>query len=129
MRSVALTMLAVASCLVGSAGETRAAGETPRLAPGRVEIFVSDLHCATCAKKVARKLYALKGVRKVQASLKNDLLIVQLPPKQPVPVAALWNAVAASETPPVELRYADQRLDAEQMKPLLIAQKASAVTR
>ncbi|MEO0530556.1 MAG: hypothetical protein AAF266_08260, partial [Planctomycetota bacterium] len=76
-------------------------------------------------KKAARKLYAVKGVRKVRRSLKHDLLVVSLPPKQPVPVAALWSAVAASETPPVELRYADQRLDAEAIAPLLTAYKAT----
>lgn len=129
MRAMVLTMLAMVGCLVASVAETQAAGETPRLSRGRVEIYVSDLHCATCAKKVARKLYGVKGVRKVQTSVKHNLLVVQLPPKQAVPVAALWSAVAASETPPVELRYADQRLDAEQVKPLLTALKAAAVRR
>lgn len=106
-----------------------AVGETPRLAPGRVEITVKDLHCATCAKKVARKLYAVKGVRKVSSSLKHDLVVVSLPANQAVPAATIWSAVVSSGIPPVELRFGEQRLDAEAMKPLLAAAKSGAVTR
>lgn len=106
-----------------------AVAETPRLAPGRVEIAVKDLHCATCAKKVARKLYAVRGVRKVSSSLKHDLLVVTLPANQTVPAATIWSAVVAGGVPPVELRFGEQRLDAEAMKPLLAAAKLGAVTR
>lgn len=107
----------------------QAAAETPRLVPGRVEIAVEDLHCKTCAKKVARKLYAVKGVRKVSSSLKHDLVVVTLPAKQTVPAVALWKAVEAGGVPPTELRFGVERLDAEAMKPLLAAAKQGAVTR
>lgn len=120
------TMLLVGMALLCGAP---ALAETQRLAPGRVEIAVEDLHCKSCAKKVARKLYAVKGVRKVTSSLKHDLVVVTLSKKQAVPAAALWSAVEAGGVPPAELRFDVQRLDAEAMKPLLAAAKSEAVTR
>lgn len=106
------------------------AAEKPKtLPPGRVEVAVTDLHCATCAKKVARKLYSVKGVKRVSSSLKDDLVVVTMHARFEPPVAKLWSAVAAADIPPVEIRYADQRLDAEKMKPLLTAAKAAATQR
>lgn len=98
--------------------------EAKPLPPGRVEIRVGDLHCKTCAKKVARKLYGVKGVRKVTSSLKDDLVVAFLPARQPVAPETLWQAVEAGGIKPVELRYADQTIDAEQMKTRL-ANKAT----
>lgn len=107
-----------------------ALGETPRLPAGRVEIAVEDLHCATCAKKVARKLYAVKGVLKVTSSLKDNVVSVSLSPKlRTIPAGRLWVAAEEAGFPPAELRYADQRLDAEAMKPLLAALPSAKTTR
>ncbi len=104
--------------------------EAPKtLPPGRVEVAVADLHCATCAKKVARKLYSVKGVKRVTSSLKHDLVVVTMHARFEVPAAKIWSAVSAADVPPVEIRYADQRLDAEKMKPLLTAAKAAATAR
>lgn len=117
---------AVLVLLLAAGGVSAQDAVAPRLAPGRVEISVNDLHCATCAKKVARKLYAVKGVKKVSASLEKDLVVVLVPADKPVPAAAIWSAVAASgDVKPVELRFGDQRLDAKQMKPLLASARAA----
>ena len=43
---------------------------------GETAIFVGDMHCANCAKKVARKLYGVKGVIKVRTDIKVDVAIV-----------------------------------------------------
>ena len=97
------------------------------LPPGRVEIDVEDLHCKTCAKKVARKLYGVRGVKNVKSDLQKDRIVVTLTSGHtPVP-AALWNAVAAGEQKPVRLRHADKSLNAEAMAPLLAAAKAAKV--
>lgn len=122
-------VLGLACFLSGTAHGEAATAETPRLAPGRVEISVEDLHCASCAKKVARKLFAVKGVQKVTSSLKDDLLVVTLPAKQSVPAAAIWSAVVAGGVPPAELRFGTERLNAEAMKPLLAAAKAASIPR
>lgn len=110
-------------------GSDAVAEEIKRLAPGRVEIAVGDLHCKSCAKRVARKLYSVKGVKKVASSLADDLVVVTLSAKQAVPAVSLWSAVEAGGVPPVELRFGDKRLDVEAMKPLLAAAKQPAVTR
>ena len=93
--------------------------EIKPLEPGRVEIYLEDLHCKTCAKKVSRKLYALRGVSKVETYLKTDLVVVRVPKKQPVATAALWQAVLDGGVKPTELRYAEVRLDVEAMKEVL----------
>ena len=100
---------------------------TAPLPPGRVEIDVEDLHCKSCAKKVARKLYAVRGVKKVQSNLEKDLVVVTLTNGHaPVP-AALWNAVVAGGQKPERLRHADRTLDTEAMAPLLAASKSDSV--
>jgi len=102
-------------------------GETARLAPGVVVVAVEDMHCATCAKKVARKLYAVKGVKRVAPSLEKDTVTIHVPADQSVAVVRIWSAVAASGVKPVELRFGTERLDAEAIEPLLAAAKASQV--
>ncbi len=101
--------------------------QTKKLAPGVVIVAVEDMHCATCAKKVARKLYAVKGVKRVAPSLEKDLVTVHVPADRPVAVVTIWSAVAASGIKPVELRFGTERLDAEAIAPLLAAAKASQV--
>ena len=100
--------------------------ETPaKLAPGVVVVEVEDMHCATCAKKVARKLYAVKGVKRVSTSLEKDTVTVRVPTDRPVGVVRIWSAVAAGGVKPVELRFGTERLDAESIAPLLAAAQAS----
>lgn len=121
-------LLLAAIAVITLLGSTAQAEKpSPRLKPGRVEVSVKDLHCATCAKKVARKLYAIKGVRKVSASVENDLVVAYLPVDHPVPVVAIWSAFAAADLEPVELRHDDQRYDANRIKPLIAARTAAKV--
>lgn len=89
------------------------------LPPGRVEVRLKDLHCMGCAKKVARKLYALRGVSKVESSLEKDLVVIQVPKDRPVAAAALWRAVVDGGVEPTEIRYAEERLDQKAMKEVL----------
>ncbi|QDT70702.1 Heavy-metal-associated domain protein [Planctomycetes bacterium MalM25] len=128
MHAIRLALLS-AGLLLAVPALSAEAPKTKALPPGRVEVTVADLHCATCAKKVARKLYSLKGVKRVNSSLKDDLVVVTMHARHQAPVVKIWSAVAAAEIPPVEIRYADQRLDAEKMKPLLTAAKAAAVPK
>ncbi|TWT46770.1 heavy-metal-associated domain-containing protein [Botrimarina hoheduenensis] len=90
-----------------------ASAEEPRVLPtGRIEIAIEDLHCGTCAKRVARKLYGLKGVQKVSWDLSADLVVVYQPASQPVSVLPLWAAVTAGGVKPAAIRYEAIHLDA-----------------
>ncbi|MEQ8847073.1 heavy-metal-associated domain-containing protein [Botrimarina sp.] len=125
-----LTIAAMGVLFVASQPGLAAEGSQPQpLAPGIVQVTVEDLHCATCARKAARKLYAVKGVRKVTASLANDTLVITLPADRQAPVASLWRAVTDAELKPVSLRWADQSVDRESIKPLLASRPANAVAR
>lgn len=120
---LALTaLLAIASPSLGS---DPAAKPSP-LPPGIVKISVDDLHCATCARRAARKLYAVKGVLKVSSSLKKDVIVIKLPVKQPIPVARLWSAVAAADVQPVSLRHGAEEFDDRKIKKML-AQAGHAI--
>ena len=56
-------------------------------------IYVTDMHCTECAKKIARKLYAVPGVVQVKADVPKDLaFVVHQKTKDPAP-RALWEAV------------------------------------
>lgn len=127
MRAVGILRILLAWAVVTPALAQTPAEETKPLPPGIVEVAVDDMHCATCAKKVARKLYAVKGVKRVSPSLEKDVVTVHLPAGQPVPVVRIWSAVSAGGVKPVELRFEAERLDAEAIAPLLAAAKAAAV--
>jgi copper chaperone CopZ len=70
---------------------------------GETAIFVGDMHCAGCAKKVARKLYGVKGVVKVRSDIKIDVAIVTPQRGKELDAKALWAATEASGILPVKL--------------------------
>lgn len=114
-----LTATALLACVLGVLAQTAQAEEPPKpLPPGQVQISVEDLHCKTCAKKAARKLYALKGVQKVTWDLSADLLTVQASAKQPIAPLAFWDAAVTGGVKPTLLRYADNRLEPAQIEAL-----------
>lgn len=116
--------------LIVVASFASAATPAPKpLPPGVVQVSVENLHCATCAKKVARKLYALQGVKKVSTSLKQNLVTVYLPANKEAPITKLWNAIASADQKPVELRVGSERLNAEEMAPLIAAAVANSTSR
>ena len=47
-----------------------------KVAPSETIVFVEDLHCATCAKKVTSALFKQKGVKRVRTSVKFDAAVV-----------------------------------------------------
>ena len=74
-----------------------------KLAPAETAIFVGDMHCANCAKKIARKLYGVKGVVKVRSDIKIDVAIVTPQRNQQLDPQALWAAANASGILPIKL--------------------------
>ena len=109
----------------GSKGESKAAKpETKlKLAPNDTVIYVGDLHCAHCAKKIASKLYAVKGVVKVRTDIKADVAIVSPQAKKKLDPLALWAAAKTSGFPAVKLvgpagtYLADPKTKAAQLLP------------
>jgi len=107
--SVALLLLAIFSPHVIAAQPTQTTLQTTtttvqtdpkqsklKLAPNQTAIYFKDLHCKHCAKKVARKVFTVKGVVRVKTDLKTDIVIVTVQAKKKlVPVAQTgwprWN--------------------------------------
>ncbi len=66
-------------------------------------IHVTDMHCATCAKKIAAKLYGVPGVLEVRANVKADkAYVVPQKTKTPSP-KAIWEAVEAAGFKPTKM--------------------------
>ena len=74
-----------------------------KLDPGQTAIYFKDLHCKHCAAKVARKLFAVKGVVKVQTDLKTDIAVVTPQSKKKLDPTALWNAAKKAGFPVLKL--------------------------
>jgi len=74
-----------------------------KLAKNDTIIYVKDLHCKHCAKKIASKLYAVKGVVKVRTDLKADVAIVTPQNKKKLDPMALWTAANKSGFPALKL--------------------------
>jgi Cu+-exporting ATPase len=106
------TGLLVVLALCMSPVELRAADAKPQAADKAAEvklgenetaIYVTKMHCPTCAKKIAAKLYRVKGVMKVKTDVKKNLAIVTPQSKKQVDVKAAWAAVQAAGFKPAKL--------------------------
>ena len=74
-----------------------------KTAPNETVLYVKDLHCKHCAKKIASKLYTVKGVVKVRTDLKADVAIVTPQNKKKLDPLTLWSAAKNSGFPAVKL--------------------------
>lgn len=69
----------------------------------RSVITVDDMHCSACARKIARKLYAVPGVVLVETDVKADRArVTPQKGRQPSP-RALWEAVKKAGFKPIKL--------------------------
>lgn len=100
--SLAISITAVQSWSAEAAVQTAKAPEL-KLAPGEMAIYVSNMHCSHCAKKIASKLYRLKGVVKVKTDVKKHLAIVTPQAKKQVDSKAAWAAVRSAGFRPTKL--------------------------
>lgn len=66
-------------------------------------IYVGDLHCKTCAKKISRRLYTVKGVLKVRTDVAADVAIVTPQAKKSLDVKSLWAAAKKAGFSPTKL--------------------------
>jgi copper chaperone CopZ len=106
---VLLVLLAVAlastnTCIADPATQPQTVSAPQlKLAPGEIAIYVGDMHCPNCAKKIAGKLYRLKGVVKVRTDVKKNLAIVTPQAKKIVDSKAAWAAVRSAGFKPTKL--------------------------
>src|SRR6476661_2978595 len=59
-------------------------------------IHVHNMHCDECAKKIARKLYALPGVVEVRADVDNNIAYVVPQKDKALSARSMWDAVEAA---------------------------------
>lgn len=71
--------------------------------PAPTEIKVEKMHCAGCAKKIAARLYAVRGVKEVRVNVEEKVLFV-LPANNAAPSPrAMWIAVENAKDAPLRL--------------------------
>jgi copper chaperone CopZ len=74
-----------------------------KIAKTDTAIHVGNLHCKTCAKKIARKLYTVKGVVKVRSDVKANVVVITPQNKKQLDVKKLWAAATKAGFAPVKL--------------------------
>ncbi len=66
-------------------------------------VEVKEIHCAGCAKKIAARIYAVKGVKEVRANVKKNTLIIAPTAGTTFSPAAIWVAIEKSKNVPLRL--------------------------
>lgn len=66
-------------------------------------VYVKDMHCQTCAKKIASKLYKVPGVVKVKTNYKKNVAYVTPQRSKTPSPKALWEAVESATFEPVKI--------------------------
>ena len=66
-------------------------------------VFVKNMHCETCAKKIARKLYTVPGVVKVRTNVKKNVAVITPQANTNVSPKLVWEAVEAATFQPVKV--------------------------
>lgn len=68
-----------------------------------ISIQVTDMHCATCASKIARKIYAVPGVVRVDTNLQQHRAWITPQQAKSPSLRAVWEAVEKAGFKPVRL--------------------------
>lgn len=89
--------------ILGTLATGRAALAAGKAPPKPITIKVNDMHCGSCAKKIARKLYAVPGVVKVQTDLAKHTAVVTPQTDAPPDPKLLWKAVESAGFQPLLL--------------------------
>lgn len=93
-----LTIAVLAACGATVHGAER------KVDPKRITVIeVDDMHCANCAKKIARKLYAVPGVVQVKTNVKANRAYVIPQAKSDPAAIKLWNAIKAAGFEPMKM--------------------------
>ena len=80
-------------------------------------IFVEDMHCKHCAKRLARKLFAVAGVKKVKANIEHDFAVVIPETKKTLSPLALWEAAEAAKFKVIRIETPIQTFETKPVEP------------
>jgi copper chaperone CopZ len=99
-----------------------------KIAKTDTTIHVGSLHCKTCAKKIARKLYTVKSVAKVRSDVKANVVVITPQSKKQLDVKKLWDAATKAGFAPVKLVGPDGTFkpDEKTKAPVLAPEKVAA---
>lgn len=100
---LAIVALMILTTSAAHSADQQPAKKGPKLAPQQTAIFVSDLHCSSCAKKIARGLYKIKGVSRVSTSVIGNYAIVTPQKDKRVAAPLIWSVVQSTKFEPVKL--------------------------
>jgi len=89
--------------VLAAEGTPAAGGAAVRLQPAESCVYVTELHCSGCAKKLTRKIYALPGVAKVRADVKANAAVATPQAGKRLAAKDLWSAAKAAGFEPVRL--------------------------
>ncbi|HEX6964088.1 MAG TPA: cation transporter [Lacipirellula sp.] len=103
LAAIVVFALVAAPLFAAGAPQQPAKATELKLAPGQTAIYISNMHCPTCAKKIAGKLYRVKGVVKVKTDVKKNLAVITPQSKKIVDSKAAWNAVRSAGFKPTKL--------------------------
>jgi|GEM_PF-1184434 len=91
------------------------------LPKGTTYVVINNLHCKGCAQKIAAQLYTIRGVNKVSADMKQNILIVTNKNGQDLSPWALIGAVTAAKERPVAIIGAYGRMSIEWSTPKTVS--------
>jgi copper chaperone CopZ len=86
----------------GAAGE-REALKRLKVQPSETVIFIQEIHCSSCAKKIAAQLFKVKGVVRVRSDVKANITVVTPQAKKELDPPVLWKAVQKAKSQPERL--------------------------
>jgi copper chaperone CopZ len=81
----------------------KAYSQQPQQPAPTIQVFVSDMHCQHCAKKITSKLYTVKGVRSVATNLKSHAAWITPAVGQQVSPKKVWETLESIEFTPVKM--------------------------
>ncbi|MEM7316039.1 MAG: heavy-metal-associated domain-containing protein [Planctomycetota bacterium] len=90
-----LTSLAVAQSPVKKPAELPVPSVKPAKPTTNTTIYIKNMHCEGCAKRLRTRLYKLPGVVKVTTNVKLGTAVVVPAAKKPVKTEQLWDATIA----------------------------------
>lgn len=97
--------LVIILALMGASSGVEAAA--PPAGSRQVQIVAEDMCCKGCFQKVARQLYAARGVTNVAVNLENKTVVVTVSKKKGATLEQLWQAVDAGKGGPAKLTTAE----------------------
>lgn len=126
-----LTLSLLLAAATHSHAPTTSSQKIAPAAPHETTIYVGDMHCAACAKKVSGRLFKVKGVMRVRTDVAADLAIVTPQTKKEIDPLAAWEAVRKAGFPALRLVGPQGELIAEKEtgKPIRVARKPAESVR